>query len=99
MSLVKEFVGLHGGRGEAHSDGPGKGSEFVVRLPAAAAVAKPQTARTEKAPGPQRRILVVDDNRDAAASIAMILGIMGHEVRTAPDGVAGGWRRRSSDRK
>ncbi|MDB5309415.1 MAG: luxQ 1 [Gemmataceae bacterium] len=90
LSLVKEFVGLHGGRVEAHSDGPGKGSEFVVRLPAAAATAAmPQTARTEQAPGPQRRVLVVDDNRDAAESLAMILGIMGHEVRTAHDGVAG----------
>ena len=91
LSLVKEFVELHGGRVEAHSDGPGKGSEFVVRLPSAAAAAadEPPTAAAEKSRGPQRRILVVDDNRDAAESLAMMLGIMGHEVRTAHGGEAG----------
>jgi PAS domain S-box-containing protein len=90
LSLVKEFVGLHGGRVEAHSDGPGKGSEFVVRLPVA--VVSPATDRpavaAERPAGPSRRILVVDDNRDAAESLAMVLGIVGHEVRTAHDGAA-----------
>ena len=91
LSLVKEFVGLHGGRVEVHSDGSGKGSEFVVRLPSAAAAAadEPPTAAAEKSRGPQRRVLVVDDNRDAAESLAMMLGIMGHEVRTAHGGEAG----------
>jgi CheY-like chemotaxis protein len=90
LSLVKEFVGLHGGRVEAHSDGPGRGSEFVVRLPVAAAVAvEPPTSVAEKSRGPRRRILLVDDNVDVTESLAMILGIMGHEVRTAHDGAAG----------
>ncbi len=91
LSLVKEFVALHGGSVEAHSDGPGKGSEFVVRLPApvAAAAVEPPTAAAEKSRGPRRRILVVDDNRDAADALAMILEILGHEVRTAHDGAAG----------
>ena len=94
LSLVKEFVGLHGGRVEVHSDGPGKGSEFVVRLPAAsrgrAAEGRSRAAegRAERSHGPQRRILVVDDNRDAAESLAMMLRIMGHEVRIAHDGAA-----------
>jgi PAS domain S-box-containing protein len=94
LSLVKEFVGLHGGRVEAHSGGPGKGSEFVVRLPAATvaeplkASAEPPKAAPEKSRGPQRRILVVDDNRDAAESLTMMLRIIGHEVRTAHDGAA-----------
>jgi PAS domain S-box-containing protein len=91
LALVKEFVGLHGGRVEAHSDGPGKGSELVVRLPApaAAAASDPPAVAAERPTGPHRRILVVDDNEDARESLAMVLEIMGHEVRTAHDGAAG----------
>ena len=91
LSLVKDFVGLHGGRVEAHSDGPGKGSEFIVRLPTAIepTASRPPTAADRKSRGPRRRILVVDDNKDAAVSLARLLRIMGHEVRTAHDGEAG----------
>ena len=91
LSLVKEFVGLHGGRVEARSDGLGKGSEFVVRLPAAvvATAAGPSNGVAEEAHGTPRRILVVDDNRDAAVSLARLLRYKGHEVRTAHDGAAG----------
>ena len=91
LSLVKQFVELHGGRVEVRSDGPGKGSEFIVRLPMAggAADAGPPAAASEPAKGPPRRILVVDDNRDAADSLALMLEIMGHEVRAAYDGEAG----------
>ncbi len=90
LSLVREFVGLHGGRVEARSDGPGKGSEFVVRLPAAVSTATgPSAAAVELSRGPRRRVLVVDDNTDAAESLAMLLGILGHEVWTAHDGEAG----------
>ncbi len=89
LSLVKEFVGLHGGRVEVHSDGLGKGSEFVVYLPvASAAEAELPAAVIETPRGPGRRILVADDNNDAAESLAMMLEIMGHEVRTASDGEA-----------
>jgi len=91
LSLVKEFVVLHGGRVEARSDGPGKGSEFIVRLPLSANVAATElpAVAVETSSGPHRRILVVDDNKDAAESLAELLTIMGHEVRTAHDGEAG----------
>jgi PAS domain S-box-containing protein len=91
LSLVKEFVGLHGGRVEVRSEGPGKGSEFVVHLPVAVDLpgeVLPAIA-AKKSRGLQRRILVVDDNRDAAESLAMLLQINGHEVRTAHDGAEG----------
>jgi PAS domain S-box-containing protein len=90
LSLVREFVGLPGGRVEARSDGPGTGSEFVVRLPAAGAGDPGQPAAgADVTRGPRRRVLVVDDNSDAAESLAEVLGIVGHEVRTAHDGEAG----------
>lgn len=89
LSLVKEFVELHGGHVEARSDGSGQGSEFIVRLPVAAEAANETIASPEKTRAPRRRILVVDDNRDAAATLAMVLKFLGHEVRTAHDGEAG----------
>ena len=91
LSLVKEFVGLHGGRVEARSEGLRRGSEFVVRLPAAAvaATAGPSPVVAGAGRGPRRRILVVDDNRDAAVSLARLLRLKGHEVRTAHDGAEG----------
>ncbi len=91
LSLVKEFVGLHGGRVEARSEGRGKGSEFIVRLPAKAeaAAAGPPTSGPEGRRGPRRRILVVDDNWDAAESLGILLRTMGHEVCTAHGGAEG----------
>ena len=91
LSLVWEFVTLHGGRVEARSNGPGKGSEFVVRLPAVGEMcgSGPPTAAAEETRGLRRRVLVVDDNRDAAESLAELLGLEGHDVRTAHDGEAG----------
>jgi PAS domain S-box-containing protein len=88
LSLVKEFVELHGGRVEVRSMGQRQGSEFLVRLPVAAGDVSEPVVAAENPRGPRRRVLVVDDNRDAAASLAMILKIMGHEVRTAHDGEA-----------
>lgn len=94
LSLARQLVHLHAGRIDAASEGLGKGSEFTVRLPlAAAAVAENAvagSAGTEKteAPSVARRILVVDDNTDAADSLGMLLGILGHEVEIAHDGVA-----------
>ena len=90
LSLVKGLVELHGGTIEARSDGEGLGSEFVVRLPAAtapvAALQQPQSQGSETLPSVHSRILVVDDNADAADSLAHLLVVLGHEVRTAGNG-------------
>ncbi|QDU31679.1 Autoinducer 2 sensor kinase/phosphatase LuxQ [Anatilimnocola aggregata] len=88
LSLVKEFVELHGGRVEVLSEGLGQGSEFIVRLPVSVGASVEPTNRAEIPSGPRRRILVVDDNKDAAATLTMMLKIMGHDVRTAHGGEA-----------
>ena len=90
LTLVKRIVEMHGGTVTAFSDGAGKGSEFVVRLPARAAEPTPSRgAGSGRAhPAPVSRVLVVDDNEDAAASLGMLLEMAGHEVRTAHDGEA-----------
>lgn len=90
LSLVKGLVEMHGGEVEARSDGRGMGSEFIVRLPVVLSLADPERAedgtdRTYRTV--RRRILVVDDNRDAAISLAMMLKLMGNETQTAHDGL------------
>jgi signal transduction histidine kinase/ActR/RegA family two-component response regulator len=90
LTLVKTLVEMHGGKVEAHSDGPGRGSEFVVRLPLAAAGAPaeaPAAARAAAVLAP-RRVLVVDDNRDSAESLGMLLQLLGADVRIVHDGRA-----------
>jgi signal transduction histidine kinase/CheY-like chemotaxis protein len=92
LSLVKKLVELHGGTIVAHSDGPGRGSEFRVRLRvldvAAQPAPSPADAGCEKPPrSPKRRLLVVDDNVDAATSLSFLLGRLGHDVSTAYDGL------------
>ena len=91
LSLVKGLVQMHGGTIEAKSEGEGKGSEFVVRLPAVVAPMKPQELEMEekKPVKSSRRILVVDDNRDGANTLTMMLKILGNDTRTAYDGQAG----------
>jgi len=89
---VRRLVELHDGSVTARSDGHGTGTEFVVRPPrAAAAVNKapgPGAARAEAAaPLPARRILVVDDNKDAVDSLALLLSIIGQDVVAARDGI------------
>ena len=88
LPLVKGLVELHGGTISAHSDGPGKGSEFTVTLPGAvrAAEAKPAPVSEVARAGSHKRILVVDDNVDAGEALMMLLQLDGHEVRLAHDG-------------
>jgi two-component system, chemotaxis family, CheB/CheR fusion protein len=89
LSLVRRLVEMHGGRVEASSEGPGKGSEFTVRL---SAVLSPGQGpgRVDGDDGhrsPKYRILVVDDNKDSANSLATLLKLRGHDARTAHDGL------------
>jgi PAS domain S-box-containing protein len=96
LTLVKSLVEMHGGRVDAHSDGPGKGSEFMVRLP----LLKPSETGdraghdpsrraqldARAAPPASRRVLVVDDNAPAAETLAIFLRLEGHDVTVAHDG-------------
>jgi PAS domain S-box-containing protein len=88
LTLVRRLTEMHGGSVEAHSEGYGHGSVFSVRLPAIlVAPARNERAAEESTPSSRRRILVVDDNRDSAISLGMMLQLMGNEVRTAHDGL------------
>jgi hypothetical protein len=87
LALVKNLAEMHGGTVEACSGGAGQGSHFTVRLPIL--LEEPPTRPLQSA-GPRvasRRILVVDDNRDAAESVAELLQLHGHEVHKAHDGL------------
>jgi PAS domain S-box-containing protein len=91
LSLSKGLVEMHDGSIEARSEGPGKGSEFTVRLPVVGGTpGRPTKASVDgdQAPArPRRRILVADDNRDAADSLATMLRLEGHEVHAVYDGL------------
>ncbi len=91
LTLVKRLIELHGGTVHARSDGPGRGSEFVVRLPAAAPpAAAPEAGGHPTPPGDaaRRRDLVVDDNADAAGSLTRLLRMSGFDVRQVHNGAA-----------
>ncbi|MEO6463251.1 MAG: ATP-binding protein, partial [Candidatus Eisenbacteria bacterium] len=99
LTLVKTLLEMHAGQIEVHSDGPGHGSTFTVRLPlvestelidsaAALADSLAPAAGTAGAPAARRRILVVDDNADSAESLALLLRLSGHDVLTVFDGGA-----------
>ncbi|HEY4445711.1 MAG TPA: PAS domain-containing protein [Steroidobacteraceae bacterium] len=91
LALVRGLVELHGGAVEAMSEGPGRGSKFTVRLPLADSVASVAAAAETEAPTVAtvgRRVLVADDNKDAADALAMLLELAGHEVRVAHGGRA-----------
>ena len=91
LTLVQRLVELHGGRVQAFSDGPGAGSEFVVSLPLPVTAAGRRGADAVHGSVPSRpvRVLIVDDNRDGADSLAMMLGVLGHHVRVEYDGQRG----------
>ena len=91
LTLVQSLVEMHDGQVTAHSDGLGLGSEFEVRLPLpdpGRAVPRDPNAGGEPAVGPlpRRRVLIVDDNRDNASSLGLLLAALGQEVYTAHDG-------------
>jgi PAS domain S-box-containing protein len=95
LTLAKRLVELHGGAVDAVSEGVGKGATFTVRLAYAAADIEPHrcsdspraAADRERRPAEGTRVLVVDDNHDAAASLALLLDLNGYDIRTASDGV------------
>jgi two-component system CheB/CheR fusion protein len=89
LTLVKKLVEMHGGSIEAQSGGVGKGSEFIVRLPVAEPMAAASAPPRDDAPIATRvrsRVLVADNNEDAAMSLRVILEALGHETRVAHDG-------------
>jgi CheY-like chemotaxis protein len=88
LSLVKHLVELHGGAVSARSEGEGRGSEFIVRLPAHEGSAS-AVASYERPSSTPRRVLVIDDNSDAANALRMLLENDGHTVRVAHDGASG----------
>lgn len=97
LTLARELVRLHGGTVEARSAGPGLGSEFIIRLPVAGEAAAPPRPGPAEArpelkswawhPWHRRRVLVVDDNADAASVLALLIGNLGFKVRTVTDGL------------
>jgi PAS domain S-box-containing protein len=89
LALARRIAELHGGTLEARSEGENKGSEFIVRLPLSHVSVAPAQAR-EAVPAPAavpQRVLVVDDNADAAATLDLLLCSLGHETRVAHDGM------------
>jgi len=93
LTLVRMLVELHGGRVEARSDGIGRGSEFTVTLPILRRTTAAPARASAPAPAPPAsgrpvRILLVEDNPDAAESYALLFGVAGHDVRVARDGLA-----------
>jgi signal transduction histidine kinase/CheY-like chemotaxis protein len=84
LALVKGLADLHGGTVEAHSAGLGQGSEFIVRLPLTThRLSSPQRAEGTPQSPERRRVLIADDNRDAAESLSLLLELAGHDVRVA----------------
>jgi two-component system CheB/CheR fusion protein len=90
LTVVKRLVELHGGRVEGRSEGPGRGAEFVVRLPAVTRAQGELGLAVPEGPTPARRahVLIVEDDPDAAESLSMLVELLGHEVEIVHDGPA-----------
>jgi CheY-like chemotaxis protein len=90
LTLVRSLVAMHGGTVRADSEGPGRGATFTVSLPLCTDVPPPPLAEAapQTRPIPRRRVLVVDDNRDIAESLRLLLTTLQAEVRVAHDGAA-----------
>jgi PAS domain S-box-containing protein len=92
LTLVRTLVGLHGGTVQAHSEGPGHGSQFIVRLPAtvphAVAAPPPGNAASHSTTPRGIRALVVDDNQDAASMLTEAMRSLGYDTRVAFDGLS-----------
>ncbi len=89
LALVKGLTEAHGGKVTVQSGGTGEGCTFIVRLPVTQEKPLSHTPPNSARPVPRGRILIVDDNRDGAASLAMLLTLMGNDTRTAHDGLQG----------
>jgi CheY-like chemotaxis protein len=92
LALARRLAEMHGGTLHAHSEGPGRGAEFLLRVPLAAHTPRPAAAAPDAGVLPGKRILVVDDNRDAADSLAMLLNFLGAEVNVVYDGAFESYR-------
>jgi signal transduction histidine kinase len=88
LTLAQRLVELHGGTIKAFSDGPGKGSEFVVRLPVCPTAVTDDLKETKSESGLSRRILVADDSPLTTRAFSMVCKSLGHEVESANDGVS-----------
>jgi PAS domain S-box-containing protein len=90
LTMVRSLVNMHGGSVRAFSEGPGKGSEIVVRLPRVSEAVRPVRPDQPQSPiarsSRPRRVLVVDDNVDAASSLGQLLTLLGHDVAVAHEG-------------
>jgi signal transduction histidine kinase len=89
LTLVRRIAELHGGRAEARSEGAGKGSEFIIQLPAIEAPAEATAPGRSARNSARRRIALVEDNDDVRSSLRVLLEMAGHEVVEAKDGLQG----------
>jgi len=85
LTLVKRLVEMHGGSVSAYSEGSGRGSRFVVELPRVVQAGQQESIAPVREAGRGRRVVVIDDNRDAADMLALTVGMLGHEARTVYD--------------
>lgn len=86
---MPQLVQLHGGRVSVHSDGPGSGSEFMVRLPAVSASGEPAKAEPVRPTITPLHVLIIEDNADARSTLHQLLTLLGHRVDAAANGAEG----------